>query len=121
MWTQLCMLDLKFKNLKYQIKLVQFCECLKQVMSRASRSGIGRLSKDQVIKIGKDDIRAISKYLGNKKFIHGDNITLVGVRLVGLHFLSNYTGPCSMQENPRSTNPCGGYSERIVNILQISV
>ena len=44
---------------------------------RATKTGVGRLSQDQVMGIGKDDIRAISKYLGNKKFMHGDNITLV--------------------------------------------
>ena len=47
-------------------------------MSRAKTAGIGRLSQEQVINIGKDDIRAISKYLGSKNFMHGDNITLVG-------------------------------------------
>ena len=44
---------------------------------RAARSGIGRLSQDQVMDVGKDDVRAISKYPGKKKFMHGDNITLV--------------------------------------------
>ena len=44
---------------------------------RATKTGVGRLSQDQVMGIGKDDVRAISKYLGNKKFMHGDNITLV--------------------------------------------
>ena len=44
---------------------------------RAARTGIGRLSQDQVMDIGKDDVRAISKYLGKKKFMHGDNRTLV--------------------------------------------
>ncbi len=38
---------------------------------------MGRLTKEQVAKIGKDDIRAISSYLGNKDFIHGDKATVV--------------------------------------------
>ncbi len=50
------------------------CRC--KVFGRGQR-GMARLLQDQVIEIGKYDIRAVSKYLGNKQFLHGDEITLV--------------------------------------------
>ena len=39
--------------------------------------GIGRLPPEQVAEIGKEDLRAISNYLGEKKFLMGDNPTKV--------------------------------------------
>ena len=48
-----------------------------QMLRRARTIGVGRHTKSVVGDIGKDDIRAISKYLGDKKFIFGDQMTAV--------------------------------------------
>jgi len=37
--------------------------------------GHGRLSYEQIYKLGMDDIKALSLFLGDKKFLHGDEIT----------------------------------------------
>ena len=39
--------------------------------------GIGRLSNEQIHKIGEGDLQAISRYLGTKQFFHGDKPTSV--------------------------------------------
>ena len=39
--------------------------------------GIGRLSPEQIEEIGKDDLRAISNFLGDKKFLMGIKPTKV--------------------------------------------
>jgi len=37
--------------------------------------GHGRLPKDTIYRFGMDDVKALSLYLGDKKFLHGDTIT----------------------------------------------
>ena len=39
--------------------------------------GIGRFDDDEIARIGKEDIMAISAYLGEKQFFFGDTPTLV--------------------------------------------
>ncbi|CAC5377003.1 unnamed protein product [Mytilus coruscus] len=53
------------------------------VKNRAVSHGIGRHSNEEIYKIGSDDIRAISKYLGDKTFMMGDNPTLIDCCLFG--------------------------------------
>ena len=48
-----------------------------QIKIRSKMSGIGRHKESVIGDIGKDDIRAISKYLGDKKFMFGDKINTV--------------------------------------------
>ena len=38
---------------------------------------IGRKTKEQIYQIGKDDVLALSKYLGDKPFFMGDEPTVV--------------------------------------------
>ncbi len=45
--------------------------------------GIGRLTQEQVAEIGKEDLRAISNCLGEKKYLMGDNPTKVCTTLRG--------------------------------------
>lgn len=54
------------------------------VRDRAWKHGIGRHSDDEIYKIGSDDIRAISTYLGKKKYFLGDTPTLIDCTLFGV-------------------------------------
>ncbi|KAL3846480.1 hypothetical protein ACJMK2_017467 [Sinanodonta woodiana] len=54
------------------------------VRDRAQKHGIGRHSSEEIHKIGCDDIKAISAFLANKKFLMGDNPSLVDCSLFGL-------------------------------------
>jgi len=49
----------------------------RSIQKRMYAHGIGRHSKDDMIRIGQDDLRAISQYLGQKQFLMGDEPTRV--------------------------------------------
>lgn len=53
------------------------------VRDRAWKHGIGRHSSDEIYKIGSDDIRAISTYLGDKKYFLGDTPSLIDCTMFG--------------------------------------
>jgi glutathione S-transferase len=51
--------------------------------SKLFNHGIGRHTRDEVVAIGLDDLRAISDYLGDKKYMNGDEPTRVDATLFG--------------------------------------
>ncbi|XP_021372155.1 failed axon connections-like isoform X2 [Mizuhopecten yessoensis] len=53
------------------------------VKDRAWKHGIGHHSSEEIYKIGSDDIRAISTYLGEKKYFLGDTPSLIDCTLFG--------------------------------------
>ena len=57
-----------------------------QVANRAKMHGIGRHSSDEIHKIGCDDIRAISTYLGTKPYLMGESPTVVSSFKTSLTF-----------------------------------
>ena len=48
-----------------------------QINSRAVAGGLGRHTPQEIAKIGQDDITAISKFLGHKSFMLGEQPRLV--------------------------------------------
>ncbi|XP_060073919.1 failed axon connections homolog [Ylistrum balloti] len=54
------------------------------VKDRAWKHGIGRHSSKEIYKLGSDDIRAISSFLGEKKYFLGDTPSLVDCTLFGV-------------------------------------
>lgn len=63
---------------------IKFAQSLgKGVETRAKSHGIGRHSNEEIYKIGSDDIRAISHFLGNKEFMMGDKPTVIDCCLFG--------------------------------------
>ncbi len=48
-----------------------------QLQTVVHLQGIGRHSQDDVDAIGKEDLKALSEYLGKKKFLTGDKPTKV--------------------------------------------
>jgi len=55
----------------------------KKIAKRMHGHGIGRHSRDDIVAIGLDDLRALSAFLGGKKFICGDQPCLVDAGLFG--------------------------------------
>lgn len=57
---------------------------LKMAVNHNSRgAGIGRHTPQEIYEIGADDIRAISRFLGDKKYLCGDKITVVDCAVFG--------------------------------------
>ena len=54
-----------------------FKQMCKKVDGQAKAQGIGRHSRDEVEKLGLDDLRAASKILADKPFFFGDKPTLL--------------------------------------------
>jgi hypothetical protein len=57
--------------------------------------GYGRHSENEVVQIGKDDLKAINDYIGNKKFIMGDEICDLDASVFGMltQFVYHDKGP----------------------------
>ncbi|KAK3096269.1 hypothetical protein FSP39_025147 [Pinctada imbricata] len=53
-------------------------------VDRAKKHGIGRHTNEEIYKVGSDDIRAISAFLGDKKFLFGDKPVLADCSVFGI-------------------------------------
>jgi glutathione S-transferase len=58
-----------------------FKQFSKTVGNQSKAQGIGRHSQEEIEKLGLDDLRAVSKILGNKPFVHGDSPTVIDCTL----------------------------------------
>jgi hypothetical protein len=58
-----------------------FSKMISIVTPRANGHGYGHLTNDELAQTGKDDIRAISTLLGDKKFFFGDKPTMIDCAL----------------------------------------
>ena len=47
--------------------------------AKLKSGALGRLTRSKVGEIGKDAVRAISKYLGSKKYLLGDELNTVSI------------------------------------------
>ncbi|CAH1789678.1 unnamed protein product [Owenia fusiformis] len=56
----------------------------KQFDTRAKAQGIGRKPKEEIYRIGMEDIRVLSEYLGDKKYMFGDKPTKLDCGMFGL-------------------------------------
>ncbi|XP_077991317.1 failed axon connections homolog [Glandiceps talaboti] len=56
----------------------------KNIRNNLQAHGIGRHSKEEIYRIGQDDMRAISNYLGEKNFFFGDEPTVIDATLFGI-------------------------------------
>lgn len=65
---------------------IVFRQITKRVDAQAKAQGIGRHCKEEIEKIGLDDLRAASKILGDKPFFFGDKPTVIDCVMFG--FLS---------------------------------
>ena len=78
------MIDSKFYASTVFLLLFQeffFQNGIFQLLKRISGSDIGFLSRENIIKIGSDDLKASSKYLGNKHYFHGFKPTKVSLKI----------------------------------------
>ena len=57
------------------------------MLVRAEKQGIGRKSVDDVMAVANDDMKALSRFLGEKKFLQGDKISMVQYKLLYLNLL----------------------------------
>ena len=57
------------------------------MLARAEKQGIGRKSVDDVMAVANDDLKALSRFLGEKKFLQGDKISMVQYKLLFLNLL----------------------------------
>ena len=62
----------------------------KRLVAQAHGQGIGRHSKEEVYKMGMQDMRAISEYLGDKPFMMGDTPTEIDCVLFGFTTMTIY-------------------------------
>ncbi|EFX87090.1 hypothetical protein DAPPUDRAFT_192692 [Daphnia pulex] len=56
---------------------------VRRIKAQASAQGLGRHSKDDVIEMGRKDLRAISDYLGTKPYFTGDKPTEMDCAMFG--------------------------------------
>lgn len=87
------------------------------LLKRISGSDIGFHSRDDIIRIGSDDLKAISKYLGNKHFFHGFKPTKVDACIFS-NLCQIYYAPYSSEHRDLIEGDCKNlveYIERIKN------
>ncbi|CAP37749.2 Protein CBG20802 [Caenorhabditis briggsae] len=87
------------------------------LLKRISGSDIGFHNRDDIIKIGSDDLKSISKYLGNKHYFHGFKPTKVDACLFA-NLCQIYYAPYTSEHRDLIVGECKNlqeYVERIKN------
>ncbi|CAI2330267.1 unnamed protein product [Caenorhabditis sp. 36 PRJEB53466] len=87
------------------------------LLKRISGSDIGLHSREDIIAIGRDDLRAISKYLGNKHYFHGFKPTKIDACLFA-NLAQIYYAPYASEHRDLIDEECHNlaeYVERIKN------